>query len=299
MKKNILSSLFVAALLLSGCSDPDNNSLDVLGMVNGSSPNVEKRFADSQAFNAISGFATVKTTSENYRVFVHTDTHITDERGNLEYFIHQYRNALDCPFAIHLGDLIDAQNHWENMHSAYTDIPQNPNKPYGDTLFVMAGNHDIYFNQWEQYKKYWNTSSYYFIAETPSGKRDLFLILDSAEGTLGDNQMDWFKELLDWSDTQDFRHKVVCSHTHLFKNDGSQGHTSNYNLEETYEFLGLLSKHHVEMYWSGHDHSREVQTINGVTYIVVDALIESSPRPAYMVATMGDNIGYEFCELSR
>lgn len=299
MKKNIISSLFIAVLLLAGCVDPDTTSLDVVGMFNGSSVRVEQRFADSQAYNDIHGFATVKAQSEIYRIFVHTDTHVTDTRDNLEYFIHQYRDALDCPVALHLGDLIDAQNHWEYMKSAYTDIPQNPNKPYGDTLFVTLGNHDIYFGQWPQFKQYWGTASYYFIVETPSGKRDLFIILDSAEGTLGVDQMAWFKDLLNWSDTQDFRHKVVCTHTHLFKSDGSQGHTSNYELEETYELMGLLAQHDVEMYWCGHDHSREVTTIGGVTYLVVDAIKDSANPAAYMIATMGEGIEYRFVEIEK
>lgn len=299
MKKNILSIFFMAVLLLSGCVDPDNTSLDMAGMFYGSSPRVDQRFAESQAYNAKAGYATVRSLTENYRIYVHTDSHVTDTRRNLEYFVRQYRSDLNCPVAIHLGDLIDAQNHWEYMWKTYTDIPQNPIKLRGDTLFVMAGNHDIYFGQWEQYKQYGKTSSYYFIVKTPLGKRDFFLVLDSAEGTLGTDQMKWFREILDWADKQNFRHKVVCSHTHLFKADGSQGHTSNFELEETYEMLSLMKRHGVEMYWSGHDHSREVVTTGGVTCIVVDALLDSGNPAGYMIATMGDKIDYEFKTIER
>lgn len=143
MKKNILSIFFMAVLLLSGCVDPDNTSLDMAGMFYGSSPRVDQRFAESQAYNAKAGYATVRSLTENYRIYVHTDSHVTDTRRNLEYFVRQYRSDLNCPVAIHLGDLIDAQNHWEYMWKTYTDIPQNPIKLRGDTLFVMAGNHDI------------------------------------------------------------------------------------------------------------------------------------------------------------
>lgn len=299
MKKNILSIILMATLMLTGCVDPDTTSLDVAGMFYGSSARVDQRFSESQAYNAMAGFATVKANSENYRIFVHADSHTTDSRDNLEHFIHQYRDALDCPLALHLGDLVDAQTHWEYMKAAYSDIPQNPAKAGGDTLFVALGNHDLYFGQWEQFKKYWKTSAYYFIVETPSGKRDLFLILDSAEGTLGTEQMTWFKDVLDWADTQNFRHKVVCSHTHLFKSDGSQGHTSNFELEETYEIMGLLSKHNVEMYWSAHDHSREEISINGVTYLVLDALDEGADPAGYMIANLGDKIKYEFVEIKK
>lgn len=297
MKRHIISAIIIAFFMLAGCVDPDSTTLDIAGMFNGSSPRVDQRFAESQALNALSGFATVKAQSENYRIFVHADTHIMDSRDNLEHFIHEYRNALDCPLALHLGDLVDAQNHWEYMKAAYSDIPQNPAKIGGDTLFMTLGNHDLFFGQWEQYKNYWGSSAYYFIVETPSGKRDLFLILDSAEGTLGTDQMAWFKEVLNWSDTQDFRHKVVCTHTHLFKSDGSQGHTSNFELEETYEIMGLLAQHDVEMYWSAHDHSREEITFNGVTYLVLDALQEGSNPAGYMIATMGNEINWEFVEV--
>ena len=117
---------------------------------------------------------------------------------------------------------------------------------------------------------------------------------DSADGTLGTKQLAWLKETLEWADTQKFRHIIGCTHTHLFKRDGSQGHTSNYTIEETYALINLYASHGVDMIWSGHDHTREITQISGMTCIVVDSMKDEDKRPYYMLVTMGENIAYEF-----
>ena len=50
---------------------------------------------------------------------------------------------------------------------------------------VVAGNHDICFSQWPQYIETFKTSTYYFIVATPNGQRDLYIMFDSADGTVG------------------------------------------------------------------------------------------------------------------
>ena len=138
------------------------------------------------------------------------------------------------------------------------------------------------------------TCCYYFVVETPSGYKDLFICYDSADGTLGSKQLKWVRETLEWADTQNFRHIVACTHTHLFKRDGSQGHTSNYTLEETYTLLNLLTKHSVKMVWCGHDHTREITEVKGLTSIIVDSMEDDDKSPFYMLVTMGEKIQYDF-----
>ena len=295
MKRIIIASL--SALLLCACN-PDTWNLDIVGMVSGSCAGIDERIDDSFRYNDEHGFPVINAASEEYQVYVCTDTHVDRSRDNWEQFIRDYHADLNCPLAIHLGDLINAQNHWDYMKRPLDSIPVNPLKQ--DTLLAVAGNHDIYFKQWTEYVRLWKTSTYYAIVRTPSGKQDLYIFIDTTEGIIGKRQTDWLKKILGWADTQGFRHITVCTHTHLFKRDSSQGHTSNMPLEETYALLHLLKEHHVEMFWCGHDHSREITNLGSLTSIIVDALFDREPHPAYMVATCGDEpIRYRFVEINK
>ncbi len=293
MKKNITYIgywLLVIGFICVSCG-PEAR-LDMVGMFAGTSPTIDERFTESKVYNDKHGFTTLQAPVDDYRVYVCTDTHVTKTQTRWTYFIDTYRQDPLCPVAVHLGDIIDAQNYFDEMYSAYQAVPLNPAKK--DTLMAVAGNHDIYFKQWPEYIKYFKTCYYYFVVETPSGKKDLFVVYDSADGTVGSKQLQWLRETLEWADKQDFRHIVACTHTHFFKRDGSQGHTSNYTQEETYALLNLFEKHGVDMVWSGHDHSREITQVKDMTCIVVDSMKDEDKKPFYMLVTMGEKIDYEF-----
>jgi len=291
-----ITILSISAILLCACN-PDTWNFDVTGMFSGSSAGINERIEDSFRYNDEHGFSVINATSEKYNVFVATDTHVDRSRTNWEQFINAYRADINCPLAIHLGDLVNAQNHWDYMKRPLDSIASNPLKR--DTLLTVTGNHDLYFNQWSEYVRLWKTSTYYTIVRTPLGKQDLYIFIDTGEGILGEKQTKWLKETLAWADGQAFRHLVVCTHTHLFKRDSSQGHTSNMPLEETYALLHLLKEHNVEMFWCGHDHAREITNLGQMKSIIVDALFDREPHPAYMVAACGDEpISYRFVELT-
>ncbi len=293
MKKTIILSSVIA--LLCACN-PDTLTLDVVGMFSGSSAGIDERIEDSFDYNDKHGYPHIYATGESYQLYVCTDTHVDFTRKYWEQFIQDYRKDDNCPLALHLGDLINAQNHWDYMHRPVDSIPANLSKK--DTLLVVAGNHDLYFNQWKEYLRLWKRSTYYAIVETPSGKQDLIIFLDSGEGFLGKKQTEWLTTILNKADKLAFRHILVCTHTHLFKRDSSQGHTSNMPLEETYALLRLLKQHKVEMFLCGHDHSREITNLGSMTSIIIDALNDDEPNPAYLIATMdSEPIRYKFVEL--
>lgn len=282
--------LLVIGIVCVSCG-PDTR-LDMVGMFVGSSPTIDKRFEQSMEYNKQAGYATVQATADDYRVYVCTDTHIHNTRTRWEYFIDAYRADLKCPVAVHLGDVIDATTDFDYVEEALAPQATQANKV--DTLMAACGNHDIYFKQWKNFIKTFKTSNYYFVVNTPSGKKDLFIVYDSADGTVGRKQLQWLRETLEWADKQDFRHIVACTHTHFFKRDGSQGHTSNLTQEETYALLNLMTQHGVEMQWSGHDHCREITQVKGMTCIVVDSMKDEDKEPYYMRVTMGEKIDYEF-----
>ncbi len=285
----ILGSLFFVAC---------NPNYDMAGMFNGSSERADKRFNESMAYNEKNGYAHL-IVPETYKVYVCTDTHVDSTTYNWETFVNSYKADLQCPFAIHLGDLVNENNNHERVFQAAAKVAGK--YPAGkDTMFYAVGNHDLYFNQWVNYKHFVPTSTYWFDTRTSSGKLlDLYICVDSGEGTLGVKPLDWLRNTLKEKSQEGYRHIIVFTHTHMFKQDDSQGHTSNYSMEETYDITAVLTKYHVDMYWSGHDHSREITHYGGVTYIIVDAMEDPVEHPYYMVAEMGKNIHYDFIAVEK
>ena len=285
----------VCALALCACASEDS-TLDMKGMFSPNGEVVGTRFAQSMAYNDSVGEIHLNMGSDNYTIYVCTDSHITrTSHKNLDYFINQYKAAAAPKVALHLGDIIDAQNNFPCADSIVHFAGQTIN----DTLFITPGNHDIYFKQWPIYRDYFKTSVYWFDTNNGTKKLDLFICLDSAEGTLGIEQTDWLRELLAKKSKEGYRRIVVFTHTHLWKLDDSQGHTSNMALEETYELTSLLGQYGVEYVWCGHQHARQNVTFKGVNYIVLNATKDSEKGQSYMIAKMGEVVQYTFVDFPK
>ena len=123
MKKTIkILSLVLCTLSLCTCSNPDS-TLDMKGMFSPNGPTVKTRFAESMAYNDLRGEMHLNMASDDYTIYICTDSHITRKtHRNLDYFISQYRAAAGPKLALHLGDIIDAQN----------------NFPCGDSILRLA-----------------------------------------------------------------------------------------------------------------------------------------------------------------
>lgn len=285
------SILFAFAAVLAACS---HGNYDWAGMLKGQSPETDERFVVSDAYNREHGFARIPV-DEDYRVYVCTDSHVDTSCYNLTQFVRAYKSDAACPFALHLGDLINAEGHYGFFDSAIHIVPEGYVRGK-DTLFLTPGNHDLYFGQWKQFVHYYHTGTYYFetVSKQTNKVLDLFICLDSGSGTLQRKELAWLKEVLAMSKTKNYRHIIVYTHTHIFKQDASQGHTSNYAIEETYELVDLMSRYGVELVMMGHDHSREVSSYGGCTYIIVDAVQDVQRDPYYMILSIGKNVHYDF-----
>ena len=293
--KTRISVFVLLSALLAAC----NPNYDMIGMIDGTSPEIASRFADSRRFSDSAGVVHMQM-PENYRLFVCTDSHIDTTHYGLEKFIHLYKADTNPHICLYLGDLINAQGYFKHADSILHLDGVMSNK--ADTIFLTCGNHDIYFNQWHVWQQYYGSSVYWFDtytgADYATGKLlELFICLDTAEGTLGTDQMKWLRELLKAKKDAGYRRIIVFTHTHLFKQDNSQGHTSNLSLEETYELTGLLTEAGVEYYLCGHDHSREVTGYGNVKYITVDSSTDAELNPFYMVMEVGKYVNYEFVSL--
>ena len=289
MRKNY-SYLALGALMLASCVN-DDTTLDMKGMFSNNGEPVNVRFAQSKAYNDSVGEIHLNMGADAYTIYMCTDSHITRKtHKNLDYFMTQYKAASSPKLALHLGDIIDAQ---KNIPCA-DSIVHYAGQTKKDTLFLTPGNHDVYFKQWSILRSFFKTSAYWFDTNNGSRKLDLFICLDSADGTLGTEQMKWLKDLLAAKSKEGYRRIIVFTHTHLWKLDDSQGHTSNYALEEMYEITSLLSQYGVECVWSGHQHARQSVIYKGVHYLVLDATKDSEKGQSYVTVDMGETINYHY-----
>ena len=286
-----MKKIFYIAIIGCFMACSKDATLDMLGMFSPNGEVVNTRFEHSQAYNEQVGVRHIDMASDDYTIYVCTDSHITKKTHRLlDNFIAQYRAAASPKLALHLGDIIDAQ---ENFPCA-DSILHFAGQTRKDTVLVALGNHDIYFKQWSVFRQYFKTSSYWFDTRNGSKKLDLFICLDSAEGTLGTKQTKWLENLLKEKSQEGYRHIIIYTHTHLWKLDASQGHTSNLALEETYAFTDMLGKYGVECVWSGHQHARQSVIFKGVNYLVLDSSKDEEKGQAYMTVDMGRSVIYHY-----
>lgn len=287
MKKNILYIALV--LLFAACTPSEDTTLDMAGMFSNNGEPVNGRFEQSMEYNDSHGERHIDMGADTYTIYACSDSHITRSAHKLlDYFVAQYNAASAPKLALHLGDLIDAQ---KNIPCA--DSIMNL---AGGNVFIALGNHDVYFKQWSEYKKYFPTATYWFDTNNGSKKLDLFICLDTADGTIGTKQMKWLRDLLAEKSQAGYRRIIVFTHTHFWKLDDSQGHTSNMALEETYEVASLFAKYGVEYVWSGHQHSRQSVIFKGVNYLVLDATQDKEKGQSYMTVEMGESAIYHYID---
>lgn len=262
----------------------------MLGMFYTKSEGANERFAQSLQYNMEHGYDTVHVALEDYPVYVFSDIHVDNTTFNLDTFVTTYINDTEAaPFCICLGDQINAVNNYPKFFAYMDKI-----KDAGRTIYSTVGNHDIYYDQWSIFRDYWHSSTYYFVVVTPSGKRDLFIILDSSDGTFGSDQRQWAENLLRTTAKENYRHRIVCTHTHFWKIDQSQGHTSNFAMEETYDMANLFAKYGVEYVLQGHSHHRNTTIFKEVTYLRLDKMEDHYWNSFYTLFHIGDHVTWDY-----
>lgn len=264
-------SLFIA-LISCSCTH-----LDVKGLFMPTSDGVQTRFEQSSRMNE--GLkAGVIEADENYVFYTATDPHIDQETTNLCLFNEASRNDEETLFSVLLGDCTDIR---DNLPAYLDALAYSPEKHLHDfRIFHVLGNHDIFFDGWKSYKELIGPSVYWFEVVFPQGK-DLYICLDTANGTLGRKQTEWFRSFLA-KNRNAYRHCIILTHTNLFYTDNSQNSSGNMPLEETYSLMNLLSRYKVSLVLQGHDHYREVLTYGDVCYTIIGAISEKSDAPEYM-----------------
>lgn len=294
MKHSISILIIGAALLTASC-----NRLDVTGMFFSSGTHTEDRVAEWLAWDDEHGQTLISDVPDEYSFYVCSDIHLNNETSRVEKFLDAEFRDGDAIFSVINGDIGNESG--ERPYRLLDSITR-AFRPYGstsaqDTCFVVIGNHDIYFDCQQYFTQYFHTSTYTATVQTVSGAKDLFIFLDSGNGTIGKRQMAWLKELL--THRSEYRHVVVSTHTCLFRTSYNYSTTPAANLpeDEYYELTSLMDKNDVSLFLMGHFHHQEAHLIGNVPYVMTDNLNDESATPTYLKVTLGKDVDYQYCEL--
>ena len=268
----------ILILLLSSCR------YDFAGFVSPPSKTVETRFKESLDMN--NNDTIISIASASYQMALCSDVHVNKTAHNLSVLLKEVNSNPDISLMAILGDITDMPGGMfvakDTITSANMDIP----------IKYIVGNHDLYFNQWDDFKECFGSASYYFIVQADTVS-DLFIVLDSGSGTIGNSQLKWLENLLK-SRRHLHRNCTVLTHTHFWDAEMSQFPTGNFPVEETAVLTNLFSKYDVNMVISGHDHTSQVKLFNGVCYIITDAILDESEKWSYLKVTFSDEVSYSF-----
>ena len=300
MKKRYMIFAAVAFVALTaGC-----NRLDMVGMFINRS-DTEERVSDWLDYNEQFGEPVFENVPDNYRVYSCSDSHYSDrdditpqgENDRVFNFVTAERNDSCAVFSIIAGDLAN-----ESGETPYimieNSIRYNAERQIkNDPCFPIVGNHDVYYDCAKFYKQHFHTSTYSVTVKTVGGHQDLFLFLDSGNGTHGKRQMDWLEDKLSHRD--EYRNCVVVSHCWLFRTSYNYTTTPAANLpeDEQYAFMDLMSDNNVSLVVMGHFHACEQRQFNGVTYVMIDNLNEETDAPSYLILNCGEKVGFEYKNL--
>ena len=242
---------------------------------------------------------------EEYSFLVGSDSHVTFDPGRLAEMM-QIGIENDDLFYCHLGDLADtkpeyyyntkaalydANRIWKHKyikplidehHTAddgmYYDqriekFTKNYLRPWDDwnlPFYPVVGNHDITHNGWSLFCDQFNTSFYEFTVKVGE-KYDRFIFLDSANGTLGDFQIDAIENNALQNDDKPIRNTFTFTHTNIFRPTMNE-FASTYCREELYYLLNKLSEWGTSIAFWGHVHVWDDRMFNGVRHITMPSM---------------------------
>lgn len=160
-------------------------------------------------------------------------------------------------------------------------------------FFPVVGNHDITHNGWALWSNIFHSSFYdvFVLANYTNNLLvyDHFIFLDSASGTLGEEQVKLiedgaFEISQSAKDGVVVRNTFVFSHTNIFR-PRSVEFASTFPREEMFFLLNKFEEWDSKIVFLGHVHKWDEQHVDDVTYLTLDSMCEANnPEPGdYLV----------------
>jgi len=267
----------LAALLVSGCD------LDVGQFF--FHPTVAERMVDNLS-GQLQAPGPVAVDPDSFRFAMFGDPQVRADGTSLLGRFRKDAAAKGIDFFCVLGDLTnDGTKEEQGFAKAQFD---SVGRPY----YCALGNHDLYqAGGWEWFKTTFGPSCYTVVI----GGRVKLLILDTADGLLGQKQFDWLESELGKSDGLV---KIVATHFSLY--DGTKPIMFRMpSTEERAKLISLFARHGVHSMVSGHLHGWRYTRINGTNHFISGMPPEGMDygNPGYVIFTWAhDSLGWEHVE---
>ena len=243
----------------------------------------EERFAQSAVLAPIS-FNAVSSDAQSYSFAMVGDTHIAAADTRRLRQILQIAESEGDAFLIVLGDIVDEGRREDFL--AYTKAIKDAG--WEGKVISVIGNHDIKYDGWKNYSELIGPTHY-----SVDFGNARFMIIDTADGSVGAQQMGWLKERL--SEARP-RHTFVLTHYMPVVPD-ERTHLKLASISEAMSLMRLLSTSHVRGCFGGHYHSYIVAQTEGVDYVVAGGAAGRRLPPVMtnffvQVTVIGDSVSY-------
>ena len=248
--------------------------LDVRGLIFSSS--VSDRFRKSSSLWPVSPSSVADENEFSFLVI--TDTHYYRNDPQIFEEIEANRSAWGIEFIVVAGDIT------QSGRQEQYDIMLTDRNHFAGDVFCIPGNHDIYNSNADNYFKNLGAANYSMTIGDC-----LFVMLDTANGTLGQEQWGWYKEILEKSTAINI---FVFSHYSLF-DEGTQAAYSWPAIEEKYALLSLNTEHRVDYFLSGHMHRFRETILDNVKYIMLNDLKNDSKDTMLKISVSGRRLSHE------
>ncbi len=239
---------------------------------------------------------------EEYSFLVGSDSHITIDPGRLSEMLELGMDHDDL-FYCHLGDLADTKaeyyyntdraldwfrTQWMKKYATLVadegtadGVEYYVDKRTGDSgtwsefrlpFYPVVGNHDITHNGWALFSSIFKTSFYEFTVQMgENGPIDRFIFIDSANGTLGEFQINEIDNGVFQRDKKEIRNTFVFTHTNIFRPSYNE-FASTYCREELYFLLNKLADWKTTIMFCGHVHAWDDRMFGGVRHITMPSM---------------------------
>jgi Calcineurin-like phosphoesterase len=183
-----------------------------------------------------------------------SDIHVAEgESDNIDK-LGDYAIDRGSVFVLHSGDCAD-----HGYGKEFQKWNERTGKHLPCPMFTALGNHDVYNDGWDKFKKYIGPSVFNFTYAKAE-----FIFLDLAAGTLGKDQVGWLERTLK---KRGAKARFALGHYPIY--DGTlQTPSSMGNTQERMMIIDLFDEYGVDYYLAGHKHTEDHYSIRSTKHII-------------------------------
>lgn len=189
-------------------------------------------------------------------------------------------NKKDLLFTIQVGDIIDGRNSVKETQTELNKVIEIYNK-LNMPHYSVIGNHDLIAKKEYLMKILEMEKPYYDFSFFRKARGWRFITLDgmdTGDGVIGEKQLKWLKETLDYS-TSKGENVIIFNHFALLKKVAKK-----HRLKNPDAVLKLIEKYPcVTAYFAGHEHTGGYTLQNGIHHVTVKGMVEAPIKNAYAI----------------